>query len=195
MVPLIWHYSKRLIEMDSLIDMAEACRQYQESISITPFRSKYGNLHSLNKKQQFQKSLEQTIYFRTLRNLHRMNWLILYFLGASPIVTRNFLTNKRNGFQKLDKHAYYLPFATSLRMSDLGYQNINQVKGSNITQFFSKNIYPILSKQRPQSAMIFKKLIKKLQKSMHKSIPIFSRLKTNTMQYLDQKAVIFLTRD
>jgi len=74
------------------------------------------------------KRLRATTYFRTLRNLHRMNWLILYFLGASPIVTKNFLTNNRNGFQKLDKHAYYLPFATSLRMSDLGYQNINQSK-------------------------------------------------------------------
>ena len=74
------------------------------------------------------KKLRANIYFRTLRNLHRMNWLILYFFGASPIVAKNFLSNKHKGFQKLDNHAYYLPFATSLRMSDLGYQNINQSK-------------------------------------------------------------------
>ena len=76
------------------------------------------------------KKLRANIYFRTLRNLHRMNWLILYLFGASPIVTKNFLSNKHKGFQKLDNHAYYLPYATSLRMSDLGYQNINQ---SNVT--------------------------------------------------------------
>ena len=72
------------------------------------------------------KKLRASIYFRTLRNLHRMNWLILYLFGASPIVAKNFLSNKHRGFQKLDNHAYYLPYATSLRMSDLGYQNINQ---------------------------------------------------------------------
>jgi glutamate--cysteine ligase len=72
------------------------------------------------------KKLRANIYFRTLRNLHRMNWLILYLFGASPIVTKNFLSNKHRGFQKLDNYAYYLPYATSLRMSDLGYQNINQ---------------------------------------------------------------------
>ena len=72
------------------------------------------------------KKLRANIYFRTLRNLHRMNWLILYLFGASPIVAKNFLSNKHRGFQKLDNHAYYLPYATSLRMSDLGYQNINQ---------------------------------------------------------------------
>ena len=66
------------------------------------------------------------IYFRTLRNLHRMNWLILYLFGASPIVTKNFLSNKHTGFLKFDNDTYYLPNATSLRMSDLGYQNINQ---------------------------------------------------------------------
>ena len=59
------------------------------------------------------KKLRANIYFRTLRNLHRMNWLILYLFGASPIVAKNFLSNKHKGFQKLDKHAYYLPFATS----------------------------------------------------------------------------------
>ena len=79
-------------------------------------------------EKEVSKKLRANIYFRTLRNLHRMNWLILYFFGASPIVAKNFLSNKHNGFQKLDNHSYYLPFATSLRMSDLGYQNINQSK-------------------------------------------------------------------
>ena len=79
-----------------------------------------------NQEKTVSKKLRATIYFRTLRNLHRMNWLILYLFGASPIVTENFLKNNHDGFQKLNNHAYYLPFATSLRMSDLGYQNINQ---------------------------------------------------------------------
>jgi len=76
------------------------------------------------------KKLRATIYFRALRNLHRMNWLILYFFGASPIVTKNFLSKQHKGFEKLDNDSYYLPFATSLRMSDLGYQNINQSKAA-----------------------------------------------------------------
>lgn len=78
------------------------------------------------KEKTDSKKLRSSIYFRTLRNLHRMNWLILYLFGASPIVAKNFLSDKYTGFQKLDSHAYYLPYATSLRMSDLGYQNINQ---------------------------------------------------------------------
>ena len=79
-------------------------------------------------KKVASQEFKAAIYFRTLRNLHKMNWLILYFFGASPVTTKNFLGKKHKGFQKLDSYAYYLPYATSLRMSDLGYQNINQLK-------------------------------------------------------------------
>ena len=84
---------------------------------------------SLFKKEKADsKKLRADMYFRTLRNLHRMNWLVLYLFGASPIVSKNFLNNKQTGFQKLDGYSYYLPNATSLRMSDLGYQNVHQSK-------------------------------------------------------------------
>ncbi|SVE60470.1 uncharacterized protein METZ01_LOCUS513324, partial [marine metagenome] len=31
-------------------------------------------------------------YFRMLRNIYRMNWLVLYLFGASPILTKDLLT-------------------------------------------------------------------------------------------------------
>ena len=62
-------------------------------------------------------------YFRMLRNIYRMNWLVLYLFGASPILTKDLLTKASEPFQKLDNQTYYLPYATSLRMSDFGYQN------------------------------------------------------------------------
>ena len=63
-------------------------------------------------------------YFRMLRNIYRMNWLVLYLFGASPILSKDFLTKNPESFQKLDNQTYYLPYATSLRMSDIGYQNL-----------------------------------------------------------------------
>jgi len=62
-------------------------------------------------------------YFNMLRNILRMNWLILYLFGASPIITRSLLTKTEHSLKKLDDQTYYLPFATSLRMSDFGYCN------------------------------------------------------------------------
>ena len=80
---------------------------------------------SLSEDQTLNKELKKTVYFRTIRNLHRMNWLIIYLFGCSPIISKNLLSNNYN-FIKLSKDYYYLPYATSLRMSDLGYKNNNQ---------------------------------------------------------------------
>jgi len=69
------------------------------------------------------KSLRSYVYFRMLRNIFRMNWLILYLFGASPLLTKNFIHKDKALFKKLDNQTYYLPYATSLRMSEFGYQN------------------------------------------------------------------------
>ena len=65
-------------------------------------------------------------YLMILRNITRMNWLLLYLTGASPVISENLLTKKDNTLLKADDEIYYLPYATSLRMSDLGYKNISR---------------------------------------------------------------------
>ena len=67
-------------------------------------------------------------YFNMLRNIYRINWLILYLFGASPILTRNFVNEEEKGFNQLDNQTLYLPYATSLRMSNFGYQNTRRRK-------------------------------------------------------------------
>jgi len=63
------------------------------------------------------------IYFSLLRNLYRMNWLLIYLFGASPIINKDLAKNQQDPFLKLDSSELYLPFATSLRMSEYGYSN------------------------------------------------------------------------
>ena len=75
--------------------------------------------------EQNVKKIKSEFYMRGIRNIHRMNWIILYLFGCSPIVSRQFITNKYP-FKNLDYDYLYLPHATSLRMSDIGYQNTKQ---------------------------------------------------------------------
>ncbi len=64
-------------------------------------------------------------YFDLIRNYQRMNWMIPYLFGASPAVDQAFLQDKPThfDFKRVGQHTLYLPYATSLRMSDLGYTN------------------------------------------------------------------------
>lgn len=72
-------------------------------------------------------------YFALIRNYRRFCWLIPYLYGASPAICGSFIKGKETNlpFKKLGRGTYYLPFATSLRMSDLGYTNSAQ-SGLNI---------------------------------------------------------------
>ena len=66
-------------------------------------------------------------YFSLIRNFHRLGWVIPYMFGASPALCGSFLQdNTPYKFEKLGKGTYYLPFGTSLRLSDLGYTNSEQ---------------------------------------------------------------------
>ena len=55
-----------------------------------------------------------------------MGWLVLYLFGASPALCRSFAGAENAGLKSLNKDTWYEPYATSLRMSDLGYSNQNQ---------------------------------------------------------------------
>ena len=62
-------------------------------------------------------------YFATIRNFRRYSWLLMYLFGASPALTASFLRGRPHTLETLSRDTLYLPYATSLRMSDLGYQN------------------------------------------------------------------------
>jgi glutamate--cysteine ligase len=46
--------------------------------------------------------------------------------GNSPAVCKSFLAGRTTRFKSFDSGTHYLPYATSLRMSDIGYKNKNQ---------------------------------------------------------------------
>ena len=62
-------------------------------------------------------------YLALIRNFTRYSWLLMYLFGASPAVSRNFLRGQPHQLEDFDADTLYMPFATSLRMSDLGYHN------------------------------------------------------------------------
>ncbi|HET6724954.1 MAG TPA: glutamate--cysteine ligase [Gammaproteobacteria bacterium] len=65
-------------------------------------------------------------YFGLIRNFQRYGWLIPYLFGASPAICKSFLHGVRHDFDEFDDYTWFAPYATSLRMSDIGYKNKNQ---------------------------------------------------------------------
>lgn len=65
-------------------------------------------------------------YFALIRNFKRYSWLLIYLFGASPAVSASFVDDRHHQLTGHAKDTLYAPKGTSLRMSDLGYQNSAQ---------------------------------------------------------------------
>ena len=62
-------------------------------------------------------------YFDALRNLQRYGWLVSYLFGASPAICKSFLNGQQTKLQEYNENSFYEPYATSLRLGEIGYRN------------------------------------------------------------------------
>ncbi|HEY4872724.1 MAG TPA: glutamate--cysteine ligase, partial [Steroidobacteraceae bacterium] len=75
---------------------------------------------------KFDTHFISTSYFELLRNYRRLGWIVLYLFGVSPVVCKSFMRGREVQLPQLTPGTFYEPYATSLRMSDIGYRNRNQ---------------------------------------------------------------------
>ncbi len=66
-------------------------------------------------------------YMGLTRNVVRYGWVIPYLFGASPAVCKSFLKGyHQHSLIEFNNSTLYEPYATSLRMGDIGYQNLRE---------------------------------------------------------------------
>lgn len=85
------------------------------------------------------KSFVNEKYLGAIRNIKRNFWFLLERLGASPIAHESYLLNREHSLTKHGSNDLFLPCATSLRMSDVGYQssmqNALKINYNNLDEF------------------------------------------------------------
>ncbi len=80
-------------------------------------------------------------YMCLLRNMLRYGWLIPYLFGASPAVCKSFLHGKPSMLSSFNENTAYEPYATSLRMGDIGYTNNKENMAGIKANYDSLNAY------------------------------------------------------
>ena len=84
----------------------------------------------LGSEQPLDAAQRSACYMGLIRNFRRQAWVVPYLFGASPSLCRSFVNLKGSElpFACTAGGTCYLPYATSLRMSDLGYTNRAQAR-------------------------------------------------------------------
>jgi glutamate--cysteine ligase len=98
-------------------------------------------------------------YFHLIRNFRRYFWLLLYLFGASPGVCRSFIGSRPHKLLPFEDnpHSLHRPFATSLRMGDLGYQSNAQeslIITYNCLDSYIKTLCCAITQTHPEYAAI-----------------------------------------
>ncbi|PCI29182.1 MAG: glutamate--cysteine ligase [SAR324 cluster bacterium] len=129
-IPLAWYGNSNVGMMKHVYRQGLGRRYGRKMQSITgihynfslpaEFWSLYQEL--LGNKEDPQ-DFKSASYFGLIRNFARNSWLVCYLFGASPALCKSFLKSEAQPLESWDQETAYLPYATSLRMSDLGYQS------------------------------------------------------------------------
>ena len=81
-------------------------------------------------------------YLGLIRNFKRIFWFVLSEFGQTNVVDKSFVKNRSHNLGELNKNDLYLENATSLRMSEIGYQSEAQksldIKYNSLSGFLQK---------------------------------------------------------
>jgi glutamate--cysteine ligase len=81
-------------------------------------------------------------YLGLIRNFKRLFWFVLLEFGNSAVVDKTFVSRRKNDLEELNASDLFQKDATSLRMSDIGYQSQAQknldFKYNNLTSFLNE---------------------------------------------------------
>ena len=85
-------------------------------------------MHAHEKSERSLADYVSEKYFHLIRNVMRHGWVIPFLFGASPALDKSYLEGREHQLEPMGDHSFYLPWATSLRLSSLGYTNSEQSK-------------------------------------------------------------------
>lgn len=107
--------------------------------NFSPPEPFWNSLAEVDGVAQDSSHFRSSAYMALVRNVRRHGWLLSYLFGASPAIAMPFPVSNGGVLQALDSETLYGPYSTSLRMSDIGYQNSNQatisVSANSIEQY------------------------------------------------------------
>ncbi|MGL4671213.1 MAG: bifunctional glutamate--cysteine ligase GshA/glutathione synthetase GshB [Cetobacterium sp.] len=80
-------------------------------------------LYTLLKPSEDFKEFKNEIYLKISRNYFKYGWMIIYLLGASPVVHETYLQKCLDKMKKYNGETYYFEDIVSFRNSSCGYRN------------------------------------------------------------------------
>lgn len=144
-------------------------------------------LYELSKEKTSFKEFKNNIYLKISRNYFKYGWMIIYLLGASPVIHETYLQKCIDKMKKFTEDTYYFEDLVSFRNGSCGYRNEKDffVNYESVDKYV-ESLERLIEKESISSAKEYYSPIRLKTKNPKE---ILLELKNNGIEYLEFRSI------
>lgn len=144
-------------------------------------------LYNLLKPNAEFKEFKNSVYLKISRNYFKYGWIIIYLLGASPVVHETYLKKCLDRMKKYSEDTYYFEDIVSFRNSSCGYRNKDDffVNYDSVDSYIN-SLNRLIEQKKISSP---KEYYSPIRLKTKKTKEILNELKNNGVDYLEFRSI------
>lgn len=144
-------------------------------------------LYELSKEKTSFKEFKNNIYLKISRNYFKYGWMIIYLLGASPVIHETYLQKCIDKMKKFTEDTYYFEDLVSFRNGSCGYRNEKDffVNYESVDEYV-ESLERLIEKESISSAKEYYSPIRLKTKNPKE---ILLELKNSGIEYLEFRSI------
>lgn len=144
-------------------------------------------LYNLLKPNAEFKEFKNSVYLKISRNYFKYGWIIIYLLGASPVVHETYLKKCLDRMKKYSEDTYYFEDIVSFRNSSCGYRNKDDffVNYDSVDSYIN-SLNRLIEEKKISSP---KEYYSPIRLKTKKTKEILNELKNNGVDYLEFRSI------
>ena len=144
-------------------------------------------LYNLLKPNAEFKKFKNSVYLKISRNYFKYGWIIIYLLGASPVVHETYLKKCLDRMKKYSEDTYYFEDIVSFRNSSCGYRNKDDffVNYDSVDSYIN-SLNRLIEEKKISSP---KEYYSPIRLKTKKTKEILNELKNNGVDYLEFRSI------
>ncbi len=144
-------------------------------------------LYELSKEKTSFKEFKNNIYLKISRNYFKYGWMIIYLLGASPVIHETYLQKCIDKMKKFTDDTYYFEDLVSFRNGSCGYRNEKDffVNYESVDKYV-ESLERLIEKESISNA---KEYYSPIRLKTKKPKEILKELKNSGIEYLEFRSI------
>ena len=144
-------------------------------------------LYALSGEKQSFQLFKNEVYLKVVRNYLNYRWLLIYLIGAAPVIHESYLDDCSKQFMAINKESYTTEGAMSYRLSECGYKNdVDLYPDYTTVASYIESIKGFISSGKIQS---YKELYSQIRPKAKDNTKLLESIEKDGIQYIEVRSI------